>query len=85
MRPVQTGGGLLGLLDEIENASARRNLRLRVDEILDELDTEDNAALLKALRDRRYTHRQIARALNNRGHEVSASSILKWRERDGTR
>jgi hypothetical protein len=66
-------------LDEIRTAGNLRQSLLK--QILAELPKPDAADLEEALADPTISASQITRALNKRGHKISASVIYRHREK----
>jgi hypothetical protein len=50
-----------------------------VDRVLDELNDEDKAAFLAALKDHSFSSVQLSLVLKNEGHTISDQSIRRWR------
>jgi hypothetical protein len=68
-------------LAEVEQTAGRA---LLVDQIIDQLDAKDAAALVVALNGN-LSSAKVSKALAAIGHTVGEGAINKWRERNGAR
>ena len=57
--------------------------RTRIQEILDKLEPKDQAALMAALHDMRWSGVQLAIELRKRGIEISSATIQRYRVTNG--
>lgn len=65
----------MSLAAALANATRPNVRRTRLDEIWDQLDEEDRAFLLQALRDPNVKHQDLSAALETLGHYVHRTTI----------
>lgn len=74
-------GGLADeLRAEVPNKGGKRSI---LDQLVEDLDEEDGAALLAALQDPAVSQAVIANVLTRRGFKCSPDLIGKWRRNRG--
>lgn len=67
----------------LTDAARRSGQPLMVDTILSEMETANAKSFNIALRDKKYSSGQLARAIRAMGLTVSSGAINNWRVRNG--
>jgi len=70
---------MTSIYDEVKARGPRSNRRFRVDSILKEMDSDDEASFIAALDDLDIPSTRIAHVLNERGWSVSSNAIANYR------
>lgn len=73
----------MGLADDLKAGPPQRAYRLRVDELLDELEPADRTELARVLADLAWNARRVSEVLGRNGHRVSPTAVSRWREVNG--
>lgn len=66
----------------LESGASRPQQQMRIDQILEELDDEDQKALRAALASAEFGNKTIARILSQQGHSCSGDSVKSWRDKN---